>query len=376
MRLPLDLGYVDLERRRVVHPAEERRLTVRESDLLRYLARASPRAVAVPELLEAVWGVRGDLDTHTVQTVVYTLRRKIEVEPRHPRHVLTCRPLAYRFVPGERSAAMQIVEAAGALVALDAHAAAAMLQAVLDPVQPGLSTETQAVAYLLLGALRQRQGRLDEALQAVDRAPTTGISATSRGRYAVVRSLAFYRAERLDLATQHAQKARDAVAGHPVAEPMWRFNTTLHRCDDPGVLAEWSAMVKPLGQAEVPRYALLVAAATGIAYRRRGELDRSLGVTHRVLDLIHPTRPYESRVVLENRAASLARMGHAEDADAAWQAAQTIDPAARRLDEDFGWSERLVYAAERTPSASTAVHARFEDRSRYSPFTRWAGSNA
>jgi DNA-binding response OmpR family regulator len=56
---------------------KEIRLTARETDLLKYLYRAGDRTVSQSRLLTDVWGYHAGVDTHTVQTHVHRLRRKI-----------------------------------------------------------------------------------------------------------------------------------------------------------------------------------------------------------------------------------------------------------------------------------------------------------
>jgi DNA-binding response OmpR family regulator len=51
-------------------------LTTKESSLLEYLCQAE-KAVARDELLAAVWGYDGQIDTHTLETHIYLLRRNI-----------------------------------------------------------------------------------------------------------------------------------------------------------------------------------------------------------------------------------------------------------------------------------------------------------
>ena len=81
----------------------EQPLTLMEATLLRYLVGHEGETVSRQTLLEEVWGVRQDTDTRTVDNFVARLRRYIEAEPAHPRHVLTVRGVGYRFVhePGD-----------------------------------------------------------------------------------------------------------------------------------------------------------------------------------------------------------------------------------------------------------------------------------
>ena len=82
-----------LRRGRAEHP-----LTLMEATLLRYLVQHAGETVSRRTLLEEVWGVRQDTDTRTVDNFVARLRRYIEAEPAHPRHLLTVRGVGYRFV--------------------------------------------------------------------------------------------------------------------------------------------------------------------------------------------------------------------------------------------------------------------------------------
>ncbi len=82
-----------LRRDRVEQP-----LTLMEATLLRHLVHHAGETVSRQTLLEEVWGVRQDTDTRTVDNFVARLRRYIEAEPAHPRHLLTVRGVGYRFV--------------------------------------------------------------------------------------------------------------------------------------------------------------------------------------------------------------------------------------------------------------------------------------
>ena len=75
-------------------------LTTREFDLLAFLA-ASPRQVfSRQQLLEHVWSSSSEWqDEATVTEHVRRVRRKIEVDPDHPRWITTVRGVGYRFEP-------------------------------------------------------------------------------------------------------------------------------------------------------------------------------------------------------------------------------------------------------------------------------------
>jgi DNA-binding response OmpR family regulator len=71
-------------------PARNRklRLTDKECSILKYLYRAG-KAVPRPVLLNEVWGYSNGVSTHTLETHVYRLRQKLEVDPSQPKLLLT-----------------------------------------------------------------------------------------------------------------------------------------------------------------------------------------------------------------------------------------------------------------------------------------------
>jgi len=73
-------------------------LTVMESELLRHLVQNDGRIVSRKQILEEVWGLHEDTDTRAIDNFVVRLRRYIEDDPGHPRHLLTVRGVGYRFL--------------------------------------------------------------------------------------------------------------------------------------------------------------------------------------------------------------------------------------------------------------------------------------
>lgn len=72
------------------------RLTEKETAILSFLHRARRRAVPRQELLREVWGYNPAVTTHTLETHVYRLRRKIEENPAQARLLIT-EPGGYRL---------------------------------------------------------------------------------------------------------------------------------------------------------------------------------------------------------------------------------------------------------------------------------------
>jgi DNA-binding response OmpR family regulator len=62
-------------------PNHRIRLTEKEAAILAFLHRMGARAVPRQELLTEVWGYHPAVTTHTLETHIYRLRRKIEADP-------------------------------------------------------------------------------------------------------------------------------------------------------------------------------------------------------------------------------------------------------------------------------------------------------
>lgn len=73
------------------------RLTEKESAILEFLYRAG-RAIGRDTLLGEVWGYNTGVATHTLETYVYRLRRKIERDPANA-EILVTEPGGYRLLP-------------------------------------------------------------------------------------------------------------------------------------------------------------------------------------------------------------------------------------------------------------------------------------
>jgi DNA-binding response OmpR family regulator len=72
------------------------RLTDKETSILKHLYRAGGQVVGRDTLLHEVWGYNAAVTTHTLETHVYRLRQKIEVEPSEARLLVT-EPGGYRL---------------------------------------------------------------------------------------------------------------------------------------------------------------------------------------------------------------------------------------------------------------------------------------
>jgi DNA-binding response OmpR family regulator len=98
---PLEFGALRIEpaARRVLMDGEECALTMREYELLLFLARHPGQAFSRHELMDRVWGYSFYTDTSTVTVHIRRLRGKIEHDPGQPRHIETVFGVGYRFAP-------------------------------------------------------------------------------------------------------------------------------------------------------------------------------------------------------------------------------------------------------------------------------------
>ncbi|PYR93473.1 MAG: DNA-binding response regulator [Acidobacteria bacterium] len=103
-RLKLGAAEVDFDTRRVTARGRDVRLTPKEFDLLRYLAGHANKVLTHRELLQAVWGPDYGDQVDYLRVFVNQLRKKIEVNPSSPAHLLTEPWVGYRLqlVPPSR----------------------------------------------------------------------------------------------------------------------------------------------------------------------------------------------------------------------------------------------------------------------------------
>jgi two-component system, OmpR family, KDP operon response regulator KdpE len=91
---------VDLTNRTVsTAHGDDIRLTPTEWHLLDILGRNPDKLVSQRQLLREVWGEQYLKETNYLRQYMVQLRRKLEQDPAHPRHLLTEPGMGYRFRP-------------------------------------------------------------------------------------------------------------------------------------------------------------------------------------------------------------------------------------------------------------------------------------
>jgi len=90
---------IDLARKRVTRAGADVRLTPTEWAFLELLARNVGRLVDRQQILREVWGPAYAHETHYLRVYAAQLRRKLEDDPAHPRHLVTTSGLGYTLEP-------------------------------------------------------------------------------------------------------------------------------------------------------------------------------------------------------------------------------------------------------------------------------------
>jgi two-component system, OmpR family, KDP operon response regulator KdpE len=92
---------IDLARHVVTRDGSEVKLTVTEFKLLVYLAQNPGRVLTHQSILSKVWGIEYIDDVEYLRVYISQLRKKLEQDSRHPRHLLSEPGVGYRFSEGE-----------------------------------------------------------------------------------------------------------------------------------------------------------------------------------------------------------------------------------------------------------------------------------
>ena len=88
---------VNFATRRATIQGDDVRLTQREYDLVRVLARHAGRVATHRQIITAVWGPHATVDAQFVRVLVAQLRQKLEEDPARPKIVLTEPGVGYRL---------------------------------------------------------------------------------------------------------------------------------------------------------------------------------------------------------------------------------------------------------------------------------------
>lgn len=97
---PISAGdiVIDVEKRIVTKQGKTVALSLKEFDLLVYMAKNKNKPLSKEELLRAVWGVYSEAELSTVSVHIRWLREKLEREPSKPVMIKTVWGVGYSFI--------------------------------------------------------------------------------------------------------------------------------------------------------------------------------------------------------------------------------------------------------------------------------------
>ncbi|GAA2624783.1 response regulator [Paractinoplanes durhamensis] len=90
---------IDLGNRSIIRDGTDVRLSPTEWRLLEHLLRHPGKLHSQRALLHDVWGPQYLTESNYLRQYMARLRRKLEIDPTHPRHLLTEPGMGYRFRP-------------------------------------------------------------------------------------------------------------------------------------------------------------------------------------------------------------------------------------------------------------------------------------
>ena len=92
-------GEVHLRKHVLKKGRKETQLTFYEVELLKLLAERADEPVSRDEILDKIWGIQNYPTNRTVDNFIVKLRRKLEVDHKNPRHIVTVYGYGYKLVP-------------------------------------------------------------------------------------------------------------------------------------------------------------------------------------------------------------------------------------------------------------------------------------
>ncbi len=74
-------------------------MTSKDFEILRYLWKHQQQVISRDDLLTHVWGYDESISSRTVDNFIVKLRKSIEKDPAHPKHIITIHGTGYKLIP-------------------------------------------------------------------------------------------------------------------------------------------------------------------------------------------------------------------------------------------------------------------------------------
>lgn len=98
-KISLGLLEIDFGQYVAKKKGKEIAMTSKEFDILRYLWQHQKQVISRDDLLKDVWGYDDTITSRTVDNFIVKLRKNIEKDPAHPRHIITVHGTGYKLIP-------------------------------------------------------------------------------------------------------------------------------------------------------------------------------------------------------------------------------------------------------------------------------------
>lgn len=89
---------IDFTKQEMTRAGKPVKLSVKEFEILHFFVDHPGEVVTREMLLDEVWGYDVYPTTRTVDTFILNIRKKIEEDPSHPKHLITVHKAGYKFV--------------------------------------------------------------------------------------------------------------------------------------------------------------------------------------------------------------------------------------------------------------------------------------
>lgn len=89
---------LDLVHRRISRDNNEIKLTLTEYEIVKYLAINAGKVITHKALLHTVWGMAYEKEVQYLRVYIGQIRRKLELDPSRPRHIITESGVGYRLL--------------------------------------------------------------------------------------------------------------------------------------------------------------------------------------------------------------------------------------------------------------------------------------
>lgn len=98
-KVSLGLLEIDFERYTALKKGKPVSMTSKDFDILRFLWQHQQQVISRDDLLKHVWGYDDSISSRTVDNFIVKLRKNIEKDPSHPKHIITIHGTGYKLIP-------------------------------------------------------------------------------------------------------------------------------------------------------------------------------------------------------------------------------------------------------------------------------------